>query len=443
MAKHRAEPCRRTADRTPARRLRRAALPTALSSVIVASVATAGGAAVVCPESVASTMYELSALIIEGSSTNPTGAGIAGFYDGKFAQDDQVTVNFFTGPFGVYDALKNHTDEGNTDEGNTDEVNIVMSSGWGAANVSLLLTYLDATGGDDPVATNAVYVLDNSVARPNGGFGTRYPVFAVIGVNPLPTPTSPGAKVIDVGYEYDINGNTPAYVLNPFAMANSLATYFDNRLNQNTVNLPVDADGNLVLSEDECGTTCRASIANGDDTTVMLESGETVVIKQVGDTTYISYRSDGLPLLQPVRTYGGEAGNRFADAIEDPLTDVVNYGYPGNDPLANPDVYRPAALVPAPQETATFLRNLADPDNNQRPEAEEGDDALSTLTDDDDSETSYLKPNRTGAASESDAPAKKQPGQRFADRVNDVVKKVTDRASAVKNHDNNEQSTDD
>ena len=110
--------------------------------------------------------------------------------------------------------------------------------------------------------------------------------------------------------------------------------------------------------------------------------------------------------------------------------------------MANPDVYRPAALVPAPQETATFLRNLADPDNNQRPEAEEGDDALSTLADDD-SETPYLKPNRTGAASESDAPAKKQPGQRFADRVNDVVKKVTDRASAVKNHDNNEQSTDD
>lgn len=339
-------------------RLRHAALPTALSSVIVTSVVAAGGVAVVHPESVATAMYELSALITEGSSTNPTGAGIEDFYDRKFAEsNNQVTVNFFTGPFGVYDALADHTDEDN----------VVMSSGWGAANVSLLLTYLDATGGRDKVATNAVYVLDNSVARPNGGFGTRYPVFALIGVNPLPTPTSPGVNVVDVGYEYDINGNTPAYVLNPFAMANSLATYFDNRLNQNDVNLPVDAEGKLDLSTAECDAVCRTSIDSGTDTTVLLETGETVVIKQVGQTTYISYRRDGLPLLQPLRTYGGEAGKRFADAIEDPLTDIVNFGYPGNDPLANPNLYRPAALLPTPQETATFLRNLADPNNNRRP----------------------------------------------------------------------------
>lgn len=357
MANHRAQPCRRSAERTPPGRLRRAALPAALSGVIVASVATAGGVAVVSPETVASSMYELSALITEGSSTNPTGAGIEDFYGGTFAEGrDRITVNFFTGPFGVYDALR----------ARPDEHNVVMSSGWGAANVSLLLTYLDATGGDDGVATNAVYVLDNSVARPNGGFGTRYPVFAVIGVNPLPTPTSPGAPVIDIGYEYDINGNTPAYVLNPFAMANSLATYFDNRLNQNDVDLPVTADGDLDLTDAECDSICRASIEGGEDTTVVLESGETVVVKQVGQTTYISYRRDGLPLLQPLRTYGGEAGNRFADAIEDPLTDLVNFGYPGNDPLADPDVYRPAALLPTPRETATFLRNLADPDNNRR-----------------------------------------------------------------------------
>lgn len=422
MANHRAEPCRRTADRTPARRLRRAGLPAALSSVIVAGVATAGGVAVVRPESVASTMYELSALIIEGSSTNPTGEGIEDFYRGKFVPEggEVVQVNFFTGPFGVYDALKNRTDEDN----------VVMSSGWGAANVSLLLTYLDATGGDDPVAANAVYVLDNNVARPNGGFGTRYPVFALIGVNPLPTPTSPGATVIDVGYEYDINGNAPAYVLNPFAMANSLAAYFDNRLNQETVNLPVDENGDLVLSQKECDDDCRASIADGDDTTVVLETGETVVIKQVGDTTYISYRRDGLPLLHPLRTYGGEAGNKVADAIEDPLTDVVNYGYPGNDPLANPDVYQPAALVPTPDETATFLRNLADPDNNASPAAESEEEeelVLSTLAYDD-SKTSHRERTTTRAASERDERAKK-PAKRFADRINDVAKKVTDGGS--------------
>ncbi len=449
MANHRAEPCRRTLDRTPARRLRRAGLPAALSSVIVASVATAGGVAVVHPEAVASTMYDLAALIIEGSSTNPTGDGIAEFYGGKFAEDrdakdgEVVQVNFFTGPFGVYDALKNRTEEDN----------IVMSSGWGAANVSLLLTYLEATGGDDSVATNAVYVLDNNVARPNGGFGTRYPVFALIGVNPLPTPTSPGAKVIDVGYEYDINGNAPAYVLNPFAMANSLAAYFDNRLNQTEVNLPVDENGDLVLSEKECNTDCRKSIEAGNDTTVVLRSGETVVIKKVDDTTYISYRRDGLPLLEPLRTYGGDAGDKVADAIEDPLTDIVNYGYPGNDPLANPDVYRPAALVPAPDETATFLSNLADPDNNASPppvevkpvvtaakttvEEEDKPAILSSLKSNfpsgDDETTNFpkflpkVKRNVTGATP--DFSAETERGQRVTERIKDVVEKATDGGS--------------
>jgi hypothetical protein len=385
MANHRAQPCRRIAERAPRRRLRRAVLPAALSSAVVASVVAAGGVAVVDPETVASTMYDLSALITEGSSTNPTGAGIENFYGGKFADGrDQITVNFFTGPFGVYDALTAHA---------TDDDNVVMSSGWGAANVSLLLTYLDATGSDDPVGTNAVYVLDNSVARPNGGFGTRYPVFAVIGVNPLPTPTSPGAPVVDVGYEYDINGNTPAYVLNPFAMANSLATYFDNRLNQNDVDLPVTADGELDLTEAECNSICQASIDSGEDTTVVLDSGKTVVVKQVGQTTYISYRRDGLPLLQPLRTYGGEMGNRFADAIEDPLTDIVNFGYPGNDPLADPDAYRPAALLPTPRETATFLRNLADPDNNRRPRPTvEEDDLAAIETGDDEPDTATTSP---------------------------------------------------
>ena len=289
----------------------------------------------------------LSALVIGASSTNPGGDGVADFYGGLFGQDPTVVANFLTGPPGIYRAIAD----------NQDGTTVVLSSGWGAANASALLSYLQVTH-DPTLADPTVFVLDNNVARPNGGFGTRYPVFALIGVNPVPAPVDPGVAVLDVGYEYDINGDTPAYVLNPVAMANSLATYFDNRLNQAGTALPVHADGSLALSATECDSVCHDGIDAGEDTTVHLDSGQTVVVKHVGDTTYVSYRRDGLPLLQPLRTYGGEVGKKIADATEPALKAVVDYGYPDNDALAGPDRYAPARLVPTPKETRTFVRQF-------------------------------------------------------------------------------------
>lgn len=332
MAKHRAGR-RSTRERRPGR-----AAPVVLTSAVVVSIAAAGGVAVTAPETVASTMYDLSALIVEGSSTNPTGAGIEDFYRGAFATGrDVVTVNFLTGPFGIHDALADNA---------ADDDNVVISSGWGAANASLLLSYLEATGGDDAVATNAVYVLDNNVARPNGGFGTRYPVFGLIGVNPVPTPTAPGVPVIDVGYEYDINGNTPAYVLNGIAMANSLMAYFDRRLNQNDLDLPVSIVDGQVEVRPGCETRCWTK-----DGWVRVE--------RVGDTTYVSYEAGDLPLTRPLRRYGGVAGERLADAIDPALRAIVDYGYPNNDPLADPGTYRPVGLLPSLRETQKFFDDFA------------------------------------------------------------------------------------
>lgn len=344
MARHRAESARARRRREVGHGIRRAVVPSLGSAAAVATVAAVGAPAT-------QPALEQVALVIEGSSTNPTGAGITDFYGGLFTPldpNDVVTVNFFTGPFGVYDALHNPP-------ATDDDRDVVLSSGWGAANVSLLLTYMALTNSDDPALTEPLYILDNNVARPNGGFGTRYPIFAVIGVNPIPSPTDPGAQVIDVGYEYDINGNTPAYVLNVVSMANSLATYFDNRLNQNEVVLPVDEDGNLDTTN--CAE-CPTSLDDGEQVEVVMDDGKTVVLKRVGNTTYISYRTEGLPLLQPLRLYGGELGNQFADVVEPALTAVVNYGYPDNDPLANPDKYEPAALVPTVAETNRFLNEF-------------------------------------------------------------------------------------
>src|SRR5689334_23322034 len=75
------------------------------------------------------TAVQLSALIIGASSTNPGGDGVADFYGGLYrqGQDEPVVANFFTGPFGIYRAIQDRSG---------DDDNVVLSSGWGAANAS-------------------------------------------------------------------------------------------------------------------------------------------------------------------------------------------------------------------------------------------------------------------------------------------------------------------
>lgn len=326
---------------------------------VIAAVASLGVVAATAPLVAA---VELSAFVVVGSSTNPTGDGVRDFYRGAFDRPggDVVTVNFLSGPLGVYRALDDTRSDGDT---------VVLSSGWGAANVSLLLTYLAATGSADPALTAPdFYVLDNNVASPNGGYGTRLPWFALLGVNPLPTPPASGVGVVNVVYEYDINSNIPAYLLNGPAMANSLIAYFQRRLNQQDLVLPVGADGASMVPAG-CDASCTVATAQGGQITFTrvgdgrygfaADNGDAGYVEVVGDTTYVSYMSDGLPLVAPLRALG-EPGERIADLIEPAMAAVVDFGYPDNDPLANPDRYIPARLIPTAQETRTFLNAFAD-----------------------------------------------------------------------------------
>jgi hypothetical protein len=175
---------------------------------------TVAGVAATQPASISAPLVDLTALIVVGSSTHPDGSGNEDFFHGMFdeppynTRHDLVHVNFFTGPFGIDQALRAHDGE----------TNAVLSSGWGAANASLLLMQMQAQ--KDPALPQTAFILDNNVARPDGGFGTRYPWFALIGVNPFPSPTDTDALgVVDVGYEYDYNSNAPADDLNPVAAA--------------------------------------------------------------------------------------------------------------------------------------------------------------------------------------------------------------------------------
>ncbi|MBO0680411.1 hypothetical protein JRC04_23335 [Mycolicibacterium sp. S2-37] len=278
------------------RRARRAIAPVAIGGAAVITVAAVGGVAVVSPETVAATMHGLTALIIEGNSTDTAGAGIEDFYQRHLADGrEPVTIDFYTGPLSIHRAP-------GEDASGDDEV---VSSGWEAAGAGSLLDHLDHAG--DPVTGNAVHVLDDELAPPDAGFGTRYPTFGLTGVDPLIMPTSPGSEIVDVGDEYDLDGNAPAYVLNGVAMVNSLMAYLDRTGNSDEPDLPVGMD-----------------------------AGGAVVVRE-----------------------GCAAGCQTADAIDPALRTVVDYGYPGNDPLADPGEYASPRLVPRARETRTFVDDFS------------------------------------------------------------------------------------
>lgn len=317
----------------------RAALGIA-ATVVTTAVA---GVAATQPASISAPLVDLAALIVVGSSTHPDGSGNENFFQGMFnappynTGDDLLHVNFFTGPWGINRALQDHSGE----------TNAVLSSGWGAANASLLLMKLQFQ--KDPALPQTLFILDNNVARPDGGFGTRYPWFALIGVNPIPSPTDTDALgVVDVGYEYDYNSNAPADVLNPVAAVNSLVAYLNGHLNQNNLDLPVNADGSPSVTcgtANTCGITDNGAVLECPDAqcgTVPAGDRVAAYVTVRGNTTYVTYTSDGLPLTNLIRDVV-PFGNAIADRTEPVLTKIVNSAYPNGNPIpADPSKYQPA-----------------------------------------------------------------------------------------------------
>jgi PE-PPE domain len=315
----------------------------AMGVAAVGVATTVAGVAATQPASISAPLVDLAALIVVGSSTHPDGSGNEDFFHGMFdappyhTGDNLTHVNFFTGPFGINQALQAHAGEQNA----------VLSSGWGAANASLLLMQLQAQ--KDPVLAQTVFILDNNVARPDGGFGTRYPWFALIGVNPIPSPTDTDALgIVDVGYEYDYNSNAPADVLNPVAAVNSLVAYLYRHLNQNELDLPVNPDGSPSVTcgtANTCGITGVGAVLECPDAqcgTVPAGDRVAAYVTKRGNTTYVTYTSNGLPLTNLIRDVV-PFGNVIADLIEPLLTEIVNSAYPNAHPIpADPSKYQPA-----------------------------------------------------------------------------------------------------
>jgi PE-PPE domain len=350
--------------------------------IATVGVATSiAGVAATQPASLSASLVDLTALIVVGSSTHPTGAGNEDFFEGKFnaspynpAGNDLVHVNFLTGPFGINQAL----------QANAGEPNAVLASGWGAANASLLLMQLNAQ--NDPALAQTVFILDNNVARPNGGFGTMYPWFALIGVNPFPTPTDTiAARVVDVGYQYDYNSNAPMVLLNPVAAVNSLVAWLYQRLDQSELNLPVDING---LPADTCGADVCGVTANGDWLACpdarcgTIPPGErvTAYVTTKGNTTYVTYTAEELPLTRLIRDVV-PLGGFIADLTEPLLTELVNSAYPDNNPIpADPSQHRVATLLPSPDQVITAAQRIPGAIQEGLADALDGDSPTSTVT---------------------------------------------------------------
>jgi hypothetical protein len=359
--------------------------------IAAVGVATSiAGVAATQPASLSASLVDLTALIVVGSSTHPTGAGNEDFFQGKFnaspynpTGDDLVHVNFLTGPFGINQALQD----------NAGEPNAVLASGWGAANASLLLMQLNAQ--HDPTLAQTVFILDNNVARPSGGFGTMYPWFALIGVNPFPTPTNTlAARVVDIGYEYDYNSNAPMVLLNPVAAVNSLVAWLYQRLDQSELNLPVNADGtpSVTCAANTCGITANNVVLNCPDArcgTVPPGDRVTAYVTTRGNTTYVTYTAEELPLTRLIRDLV-PFGGFIADLTEPLLTELVNAAYPDNNPIpADPSQHRVATLLPSPDQVITAAQRIPGAIQEGLTDALDGDSGTSTVT----TETTSITPD--------------------------------------------------
>ncbi|ODQ94284.1 PE-PPE domain-containing protein [Mycolicibacterium holsaticum] len=310
--------------------------------VAAAGIATSvAGVAALQPAAITAPIVDLAALIVVGSSTNPSGAGVENFFQGKFNDpmytgpngDDIVYVNFWSGAEGIERAL----------DANAGERNAIIASGWGAANASLLAL------SNRPDLSDTVLILDNDVARPDGGFGTRYPWFALIGVNPFPTPSKvPALRAVNIGYEYDYNSNAPAVLLNPLAAVNSLVGYLYRHRDQASLHLPVNPDGTpaVACNANTCAITVSGAVLDCPDARCSSPGDRiTAYITTRNNTTYVTYAADELPLTRLIGDIFGRRIAAFTDPLLRLLVDAAYYG--GNPIPSDPSAYRPATLFPS------------------------------------------------------------------------------------------------
>lgn len=311
------------------------------------AVAVAGGSApapAAAPLRTSTSAVDLAAVVTPGTATNWNAEGIDRFYG--------IDWNATYGPTVVatFHLLRDQIQVDAIDEALTSnpQPNVVVTSGRGAGNASALVSAYVRDA--EPTLYQTDWLLDNNIDRPNGGYATRLPFFAVVGVNPIPTPTNTGAGIIDVGYEYAWNSDVPLYATNVLALLNSITEYAYRYGRQDSVTLPdalLNPDGSVNFH------AAPGHYIVGTDGSVSFEP-----LSPANTTVYVTYKSNGLALLRPLRELGGAGGQVVADLVEPALKVIVDAGYPDNNPISAPDVYTPMRLFAPPKVLRTAAQQL-------------------------------------------------------------------------------------
>ena len=291
----------------------------ALTATGLSTAVVTGTTAAVAPN------VQLMALVSAANSTSQFFAGST-YYGTNWTSvyGPQDVVPFLSGPQGIADAI-NGVQTGDKNTG-------VTASGWGAGQTGTALGIIANADNPEPLNSIGLVILDNNTNRAGGGFWTTYYPFApLLGTTADPTPTNlPGLTVLDVGYEYNINGDAPVDPLSPFALGNSLAAYaFGYGQESTALDITQDPNGDVIFHP-----------ADGSPD-VTLEKGTQYVVKDGNiiattpatgtatnpnnSTIYVTVVSDELPLTRPLRLIPG--GDILANALDPTLTELVDAGY--------------------------------------------------------------------------------------------------------------------
>ncbi len=329
----------------------------ALSITGLSTAVVTGTTAAVAPN------VQLMALVSAANSTSQFFAGTS-YYGTDWASataygPEKVVVPFFRGPQGIADAINDYQDN--------DDQTGVTASGWGAGQTGTALGIL--AEGENTEALNSIglVILDNNTNRAGGGFWTTYYPFAPLlftSADPTPTNFGPGVtnlKILDVGYEYNINGDAAVDPANPFALGNSLAAYaFGYGQESTALNITQEEPGGPVMFQPAAEGSDPVKLEPG--THYVVKDGNIVATYPAGtaasnpSTIYVTVQADNLPLTRLLRVVPG--GDILANAVDPTLTDLVNAGY--NDGLGitgNPAIPKDPT-VPRPMKLFSSLSAL-------------------------------------------------------------------------------------